>query len=66
MSDGMGGCTVAEAPRELHPSMPVINATGYSDVSKRPVAGSHFVVKPHDLNQAVEAQCNLEAQPVSA
>jgi CheY-like chemotaxis protein len=42
----MDGWTLAERARALHPGLPVLYVTGYSDVTARPVAGGQVVSKP--------------------
>jgi CheY-like chemotaxis protein len=42
----MDGWTLAERARLLHPGMPVLYVTGYSDVTARPVPGGQVVSKP--------------------
>jgi CheY-like chemotaxis protein len=49
------GWDIAERCRENNPRMPVIYATGYSPVSRRPVPGSRFFQKPYTLEQLVAA-----------
>jgi CheY-like chemotaxis protein len=45
------GWDVAEYCRSCKPDMPVIYATGFSDVGARPVPGSVFFQKPYRADQ---------------
>ena len=47
------GWDIAEHCREANPDMPVIYATGYSDVAARPVPGSVLFSKPYRAEQLV-------------
>jgi CheY-like chemotaxis protein len=49
------GWDVAEHCRAMHPEIPVIYATGYSDLEPRQVAGSRFFRKPYRTEQIVSA-----------
>jgi CheY-like chemotaxis protein len=49
------GWDVAEHCRAMHPDIPVIYATGYSDVEARRVSGSRFFRKPYRGEQIVSA-----------
>lgn len=44
---GMTGWDIAERARALHPTLPVIYATGFSGEALRLVPGSHFLKKPY-------------------
>ena len=66
---GMSGVELARRMRDLHPGVPVLLATGYSDEIVR--RGSEFDVlaKPFgavDLSKAMAAVLNGSARPASA
>lgn len=48
------GWFLGERFREAYPSLPVIYATGYSDVQPRPVLGSVFLRKPYQIAEVVD------------
>jgi CheY-like chemotaxis protein len=49
------GWEIAERCRDQNPGIPVIYASGYSDVEARPVAGSVFFRKPYRPADVVAA-----------
>lgn len=53
------GWDVAERCRDSHPLVAVIYATGYSNVTARPVSGSLLFQKPYGPDQIVEAIYSL-------
>jgi CheY-like chemotaxis protein len=61
---GMTGWDIAEQCRGHNPAMPVIYATGYSEIEPRPVSGSVWFLKPYSPGQLVSAIRHLTAQAV--
>ncbi len=55
----LDGWSLAERARALHPELPVLYVTGYSDVAMRPVPGSLVVAKPFDPAALVAAATGL-------
>jgi CheY-like chemotaxis protein len=58
------GWDIAEHYRERNPAMPVIYATGYSQIEPRPVSGSVWFQKPYSPGQLVSAIRELTGQAV--
>ena len=57
----VNGWDIAELCRQRHPDLPVIYATGFSDVSARPVPGSVLFQKPYRAEQLVSTIRGLMA-----
>ena len=55
------GWDIAEQCRRSKPDMPVIYATGFSDIVARPVPGSVFFQKPYRAEQLVSTIRSLTA-----
>ena len=56
------GWQIAERCREHDPGLPVIYATGFSQVQPRPVPGSLFLPKPFHPLEIIEALKSLSKQ----
>ncbi len=61
----MDGWQLAEAACEECPDMPIIYATGYSDVQARTVSGGIFLHKPYRPSVVVRAAVHLGVPPRS-
>jgi CheY-like chemotaxis protein len=51
----MDGWQLAEAAREIHPTLPVIYATGFSQTPPRMVEGAVFLQKPYRAASVIRA-----------
>lgn len=56
------GWDIAEQCRERNPGLPVIYATGYSQIEPRPVSGSILFQKPYRPEQLVSAIRDLTSK----
>jgi CheY-like chemotaxis protein len=55
LSGSVDGWQIAERCREHNPELPVIYATGFSPVARRPVPGSQMLPKPYRPEDIVRA-----------
>lgn len=60
---GMDGWQLAEAAREIDPSVIVIYASGYAAGPQRAVPGGLFMPKPYLLAEVVDALAGLGVHP---
>lgn len=63
MPGGLDGWQLAEAAREIDPSVIVIYASGFAPGPRRAVPGSLFMPKPYLLAEVVEALADLGVGP---
>jgi len=55
MPGSVDGWELARRVRGLHPELPIIYATGFSEKSSDPVAGSKILGKPYRFAEVIEA-----------
>ncbi|MDO9413770.1 MAG: response regulator [Pseudolabrys sp.] len=62
---GKNGWQLAEEVRGLHPGVPIVYASGYSDLSQ-PLSHSKFLQKPYRPSQVLQAAADLGIKPPPA